>query len=405
MNHARDFRILLNTALWLLASVAAAAQWTPFPPEQLSRIQQGIHDIYNLDYSKAIENFQGMIKESPDDPAGYAYLAFTYWVQELNSNQQLSLDRFAASDFFSKFPKYVLRVKPEVEDRFKMVSSLAIQKANAQLKKDPRDNAARYLLGLAYQNQCSFETALLRDWWGATRDGLRTYDYHSRLLREHPDFNDARLAIGVHHYVPTRLPLAFRFLILLIGRRGNREKGIEELTRAMEKGVLAADDARIILILIYTREKKYQEAMEYLSELHKKYPQNHLIPLDMGGVALLMKQPARAIEIYEDILRRRDAGEPKYSGLERASLYNRLAVAHRDRGDLDASRGLSEKALKGSQGPRTRTLAHLELGKTLDLMGLRADAVKHYESVSAAEDVAGSRDEAQRYVKKPYRRD
>ena len=85
-----------------LLGATAVAGGPLFPARQMERIQQGVRAIYNLEHDRAIEIYQAMIDESPDDPAGYTYLAKTYWLQELVSKQELSIDRFAASDFFCR---------------------------------------------------------------------------------------------------------------------------------------------------------------------------------------------------------------------------------------------------------------------------------------------------------------
>jgi len=391
-------------AVWLFWPAAAAAQATLFPPDQLTRIQQGVRDIYNMEYSRAAEIFQRMIQNAPDDPAGYAYLAMTCWIEELSAKQELSIERFASSDFFEENPKYRPKVDPAVEERFRKLNRQAIDKAWAQIKKDPNDRAALFLHGLAYQNLASFEASLKRNWWPAFRAGDRTYSDHKKLLRMDPDFQDARLSVGAYDYVSGSLPWHIKLVAMLLGKWGDKERGRRELETVAEKGVLAADDARILLILIYTREKNYPKALQYLSELHRKYPHNYLVHLDMGGIALLMKVPDRAIEIYQEILRNRDAGKPEYSELERAFLYNRLGVAFRHKKELETSAVWFRKALQADGlSQRAATVAHLELGKTLDLMGQREEALRNYQVVVSAEDIAGTQAEAQRLLRKRYR--
>jgi tetratricopeptide (TPR) repeat protein len=208
----------------------------------------------------------------------------------------------------------------------------------------------------------------------------------------------------VYDYVAGSLPWTIKWLAILLGHRGSKERGKQELELAAEKAVLVADDARIMLILIHTREKNYEKAIELLSYFQEKYPQNYLVHLDMGGMALLMKEPDRAIKTYEEILRRRDQGERKYAELERASLFNRLGVAFRHKKDLETSAGWFRKALEQEgRSKRSATVARLELGKTLDLMGRREEALKSYEAVLAAEDFAGSRLEAQGLLRQRYR--
>jgi tetratricopeptide (TPR) repeat protein len=216
------------------------------------------------------------------------------------------------------------------------------------------------------------------------------------LLRTDPNFHDARLAIGVYQYVAGSLKWNVKWLAVLMGYRGSRERGKQELATAAEKGSLVGDDARVVLTLIHTRERSYQKAFDYLNELLRKYPRNYLVHLDMGGMALLMKRPEAAIEIYQDILRRHER-------LERASVYNRLGVALRERKDLKTAVEWFSKALQETAASaRSKTIARLELGKTLDLLGRRAEARERYREVAEAEDVAGSRGEAQDLLRRPY---
>jgi len=315
----------------------------------------------------------------------------------------MSIDRFAAADFFAELPKHTLQVEPQVEQEFRNASQEAIVRAEARLKKDPRDPEARYLLGLAHQNLTSFEASLKQGWKAAFSHGRATYTNHSALLDEHPEFHDARLATGVYNYVLGSLNWFYKFVVFLLGQHGSKEQGKKDLSVAAEKGVLAEDDARLMLVLIHTREKDYARAVELLAQVYKKYPQNYLLPLDMGGLALLQKQPDRAIEIYQEVLKKQEAGSPRFNQLEAGSIQNRLAVAFREKRDFAGSLGWSEKAIADKQSSgRTRTLAHLEMAKTLDLMGRRPEARKHYEIVAAAEDVAGSRLEAQELIKKAF---
>jgi tetratricopeptide (TPR) repeat protein len=383
-----------------LAALAgiAAAQTAVFAPEQLARIQRGLRDVYNLEHGRAIENYEGMIRESPEDPAGYAFLAYTYLAQELATRQGLSIDRFAASDFFSERPRGRAQPDAAFETKLRRASDQAIQKARARLAKDPRDTAAQFLLGLAYQNLASYETSLGR-WWGAFRLGNQTLRHHRELLRRDPNFHDARLALGVYNYVTGSLGWNVKWLAFLMGYRGSKQRGKQELETTAEKALLVGDDARLVLILIHAREKDFERAVSYLSELQQKYPQNYVVHLDMGGMELLRKRPAEAAAIYQDILKR------NYAGLERASVYNRLGVALRENGDLNEASGWFEKALaEPGLSARSATVGRLELGKTLDLLGRRDEAREHYRAVTTAEDVAGSRQEAQELLRRPYRR-
>ena len=282
-----------------LLGAAAVAREPLFPAQQMERIQQGVRAIYNLEHDRAVEIYQAMIDESPDDPAGYTYLAKTYWLQELVSKQELSIDRFAASDFFAETVKYKPEVDPTVEQRFRQANGLAIAKGRERLKTQPNDRTTLFLLGQAYQNLASFEASLKRSWWASFRAGSKTFRYHSELLRRDPSFYEAYLSTGVFHYVVGRLGWNVKWLAFMLGYRGSREEGKRELRICTEKAQLVADDARVILTPIYTREKNLQVAFDEMSVLLKRYPKNYLVHLDMGGIAMLMDRTDVAVTVYE----------------------------------------------------------------------------------------------------------
>jgi tetratricopeptide (TPR) repeat protein len=396
--------VLYCCAALLLCPVALRSQATAlFPPEQLARIQQGLRDIYNMEYDRAASGFQAMTRQAPDDPAGYVYLAMTYWIEELFRRQELSTDRFAASDFFVENPKYAPRTDAATQGKLRQTSQQALDKARVRLSRNPGDRAALFLRGLAYQNLASFEVSQQR-WWPALRYGSKTLRDHKELLNRDPTFVDAKLAVGVCDYVAGSLPWSVRWLAVFFGHPGSKLRGRQELEAAAEKGVLVGDDARVVLVLIHIYEKRYEKAAALLSELHAKYPQNYLAHLDLGALALLMKQPEKAISIYEDVLRMRDAGEARYSQLERAALYNRLGVALRQKGDTTASAAAFQRALQEEGlSSRSSTIARLELGKTLDRMGQRQEALKNYRLAAAAPDIAGTKAEAERLLERPFR--
>jgi tetratricopeptide (TPR) repeat protein len=124
----------------------------------------------------------------------------------------------------------------------------------------------------------------------------------------------------------------------------------------------------------------------------------------MGGIALLMERPEAAIAIYQDILRSVSAGEPKYRKLDKPTVENRLGVAFREQGNLSESVTWLRRALDEPDATEaSRTVSHLELGKTYDRLGRREQALEQYRRVLALEDFVNSRGEAQELLRNAYR--
>jgi tetratricopeptide (TPR) repeat protein len=397
-------RLTAAAVLTLLAASAQAQQPAIFSPKNLPRLKQGLEAVYNLEHDRAIAEYQAMIREDPEDPLGYVFLAKTYWLKELVVKQELSIDRFAASDFFAESPRYTPEVDPEAERQFRETTDLAVEKARALLQRTPGDPRGLFLLGMAYQNLASFEASLNRAWWASFRAGSKCNRYHKELLDQYPKLYDAYLTAGVFNYVTGSLGWESRWLACLLGHCGAKERGREQLRVTAERSELFGDDARVLLALIYTRELRYQAAFDELSVLLKRHPQNYLVHLDMGGVALLMRRPDAALTIYQDVLRKVQERRDRYERLEPATVLNRLGAAFRQKGDLQAAIRHFEQALaQTDRSIHARVVASLELGKTYDVMGQRDRAERQYRQVLALEDFADSRGEARELLERPYR--
>lgn len=390
--------------LWgLLVAGAVSAQTSPFPEDLLARLQGINREIYSLNYERAAALCREMIAREPDHPAGHVYLAKTYWVEDLNTRQALSIDRFASSEFFAKQPRSGLAVHSESEKRFLDASDEAIRRSRDWLAKHKGDRAAQYLLGVAFQDRATFEVAFKSDWWAAMRFGGTSHRMNRELLAALPGFADSYLVTGVYSYVAGSLPWSVKWLAVLLGHSGNRERGKQELETAAARALLAGDDARAVLSLIYTREKRFDQAAGKMAELRLRYPENYIAHLELAGLELRRKRTGQAIAIYGEILSLIEAGG-RYRRLEPAVVHNRMGVAYRVAGKTNTAIGYFQRVMESaSASDQVKTIARLELGKTLDITGRREEAVALYRAVASAEDYAGSRPEAARLLARPFR--
>ena len=71
---------------------------------------------------------------------------------------------------------------------------------------------------------------------------------------------------------------------------------------AEQHGYVEDDDARLLLSILDTREKKFDQAMARLLQLHRRYPENYLVHLDMPALNLISGKPADALSTYRQIL-------------------------------------------------------------------------------------------------------
>src|SRR5262249_21189207 len=112
----------------------------------------------------------------------------------------------------------------------------------------------------------------------AARGGNRIRVALERTLAIDPTLADAHFGIGLYYYYAAVAPLGarlVRWLLFLPG--GDREKGLNEMSRARDAGELLRGEADYQLHLIYLwYEHRPQDGMALLRSLDERYPGNPL---------------------------------------------------------------------------------------------------------------------------------
>ncbi len=82
----------------------------------------------------------------------------------------------------------------------------------------------------------------------------------ARFSNSAPEFHDAELTIGLMNYVVGSLPLPAKMIAATMGVRGSKKRGLQALERVANEGKWARDVARMMLIDLYKREKRFDDA-------------------------------------------------------------------------------------------------------------------------------------------------
>lgn len=266
---------LVALALILLLRIAPSSA-----QDQQARLDtlraEGYEALYNLDYETARARFKKMIDLAPDHPAGAQCYASSLWIQHLNEawKQKSTLYSDKSTDDKS-------RVDRKQADEFRRWTRQAKQLSEARLRKDKKDVEALYFLGAAEGLESAFAAGVERKFMPAFRSGQDSVERHRAVLKLAPDFRDAELTIGLMNYVVGSLPLPAKMLAGTMGVRGSKKRGLEALERVAKEGKWARDMARMMLIDLYKREKRFADAAEMAKQLAEKYPRNNLFKLQM----------------------------------------------------------------------------------------------------------------------------
>jgi hypothetical protein len=275
---------------------------------------EGYEALYNLDYETARSRFHKMIDLAPDHPAGPQCMASSLWVQQLNQSWELKSTLYSTNAITGSKSQ----VDRKQADDFRKWIRRAKQLSQARLRKNPRDVEALYFLGAAEGLEASWAGGVERKFMAAFRAGKDSVDHHREVLKLAPDFRDAELTIGLMNYIIGSLPLPTKMLAATMGVRGSKKRGLETLQRVAAEGKWARDVARVLLVDLYKREKRWDDAARVARELVAKYPRNYLFKLQVADALTSQivtlrksKKPATAEEkelqeIFASLLREKN---------------------------------------------------------------------------------------------------
>lgn len=264
-------KVLVAISVLLVATAVKAQQ--PITLDSLRA--EGYSALYNLDYERARRLFVRMTELDPNHPAGAQCMAASFWLQQLNDSWELKATLYSDKTYAQGNSKVDTRRTEE----FRMWIRRAKLLSKSRLQKDRHDKEALYFLGAAEGLESAFSAAVERRFMAALRSGSDSVDHHRSVLKIDPGFHDADLTIGLYNYIVGSLPLPVKLMVSTMGVKGSKKKGLETLERVTKEGNWARDVARVLLIDLYKREKRWRESAQASRELADKYPRNYLFRL------------------------------------------------------------------------------------------------------------------------------
>src|SRR5438046_6274066 len=238
----------------------------------------GSEALFNLDYETARKNFKEMAVVFPNYPAGPQFLADTLWAETLYQTRRLQSSLYGNDDTF--YSTSDDKADPRIVDQFRTLTRQARVLTEARLKQFPKDPEALYFMGAIEGLKASFEEAVERRHFAALKDGSDAVDKHREVIKLDPSYREAELTIGLYDYTVGALPLPVKIAAGMFGFRGSKKRGLATLERVAKEGRWVPNEAKTLLIVLYTREKRFAEAAAYARELAAKYPRNYLYRLE-----------------------------------------------------------------------------------------------------------------------------
>ena len=368
-------------------------------PRFMEKVQAGFSDMFNQDYDRALQSFVALGKEYPHHPAPPLYVACVYWLEEMLRRQDLALNRFIAPTYFSG--KTDLVMPPSERTEFFSNLQKSQDLANAILQRKRSDFDARYFLATCHGLRSSFAITIDHSLREAFTYANKAYSSTNKLIEEKPDYHDAYMTAGIYEYIVGSIPWYLKWMVFVIGVRGNKQDGLEHLRLASEKGQYVKNEARLVLMVLYVRERRYAEALEIARSLNERYPRSFLFPLNVAQILQMSGQKQQASSIFLQVEKRVEAREPNFDKIPLHVYRFNLGIDLMSMGQLDAAEDRFRKTISDpNTQQREKALSHLRLGQILDWKHKPNEAAIEYKTVLSLKNFNNSHDQAKSLLKK-----
>ena len=397
--------LLLSLLLLGLPSPAAFAQTNVQGTEGLSSrpndpLNRAAFDhFYNLDYERAVQEFDQVLQRHPDDPFAVNHLLTAVLFRELYRMGALNTGEYANDSFIRTAHR---PADPKAKQQIQSLVQRALQLEEKSLSANPKDVEALYARGVTRAQFAAYTAMVERAWFSALRNAVGARRDHERVLELAPGDVPAKLIVGAHNYVMGSLPLALRASATMLGIGGNKEKGLQYLDECAQGTGDTSTDAKILLVLFLRREHRYQEALAIARGLLQSYPRDVLMALEEGNLLRAAGNDADAAAVYRKVWL---AGrEGFYDGLHYEIAGLSLGDLLRSQKDYPGAVAAYEQVNQAAQpDPEVLQKANLAAGEVYDMLGKRDLAIKKYEAVVATDPGTPFAESARGYQKEPYR--
>jgi hypothetical protein len=257
----------------------ARAEDVPSPPA-VSALDQGFAGLYNLDFAGAQKDFAQWETEHPEDAVGPVSEAAGFLFSEFHRLGVLEGQFFEDDASFAARSK--LTPDAAIRESFQHAIGRAENLAHAQLAKDPKNHDALFALTLSSGLQADYAALIEKRNLASLHYAREASTSAQQLLAVCHDCYDALVATGFSKYIIGSMSAPVRWILRMGGLPSDKAGGIADLQTTAEHGHYLAPFARILLAIVYLREKDKARALQLLRALRIEFPGNTLFPREIA---------------------------------------------------------------------------------------------------------------------------
>lgn len=250
-------------------------------------LDEAFERLYNFDFDRADRILDAHLAGNPQDHFAHCIRASSLLFRELDRLAILETEFFADDERIKAKGK----LKPDAQVRRRLFDSLdrARGSAGAALKKNAEDAEAMFSMALSYGVQTDYLALVEKRQLGSLSFARQSQSWGARALRLKPGLHDAYLTPGISEYLIGSLPFFVRWFVRMEEVDGDKKKATANLERVAAQGRYLGPFARILLALIYLREKQPAASHAQLARLAGDYPENPLFRKELAKLTQLLK--------------------------------------------------------------------------------------------------------------------
>jgi hypothetical protein len=247
-------------------------------------VDRAFSRLYNFDFPGALAALDAAVRVQPDQPLPYAVRAGTYLFMEMDRLRILET-RFFMNDDNLVDGAGTLRPDPRVRDRLFAALEDARRRAGARLATSPEDTDALFAMCMSASVEIDYTALVERRAWRSLKLAPSTLVHARTLLARTPPFYDAYVNVGSLEYIVGDLPFFIRWFVRYDGVEGSKRKGIDQLKLTAQYGRHYGPFARVLLVVVSIRERKLEDAEQWLAGLVRDFPENPLFKKELAIIS------------------------------------------------------------------------------------------------------------------------
>jgi tetratricopeptide (TPR) repeat protein len=217
-------------------------------------INQISRETLNSEYERAIDHTNELIHRYPREPFP-RFMLSTIYMYMLRSYWDFPMDE--------KFAVYTKKFQDASAEATRVCDEYPVQDAMVQFVRGMVLGAE----GMVHLQK--------KEWLDAYSKGKAGVAALEKSLEMDPTYYDAYLGLGMFEYYCSKLRGVTKILAWIVGFKGNSEKGLEYVTKAMNYGNYAEGPAKVFLAYALIEfENKLDRGVELAKWLREQYPRN-----------------------------------------------------------------------------------------------------------------------------------